>query len=501
MKHAAITTVMFFGIALAGGGVAAAAPRAVTVARTTTIPACTRFVDTAFTGVSNGTVQRPYKTIAAAVAAAAPGAIICVAQGVYAERLSPGTKPFTLAGGFQRGKAFEVRDSALYVSKARGNSGSFIRIEDPGPSGNQLTAIDGFEITGYSQAIYRDIFYSQRFDLTNNFIHDNVCANPALVGAGFSLNNVSGAIRGNVFARNRCSRGGAGALFDSTNENTVTIANNLVESNAGTEPQISHGGGLYLFANGITIRANAFVRNRVTGWGAGLYVGADTGRGQHTSATMTWNVYRDNRAGAGGGLFCDDSARCRSDHEIYDRNCGGNIYLDGGPGGSGRTIARFDHLTNVGALAVGCGGQGAGVRIDKDNTAPDTYSFTNAIFWANAPDRDFAASCTAECGAISVRVTYSIVDRQYANDGVAITFGPGNITPVNPLFVSPNTGDFHLKSRFGHWTPTGYVPDAVRSPALAKGDPNGAVDQNPPRAGTRTELGAYGNSNEASYVR
>ena len=133
----------------------AATPRAVKVARTRVIPACTRFVDAAAAPGGTGTAARPFKTIAAAAAAAPASAIICVAQGVYRETLLPGTKPFTLAGGFQSGKAFKVRNSARYVSKAHGNgAGSFIRIEDPGPTGNQLTAIDGFEITGYSQAIY-----------------------------------------------------------------------------------------------------------------------------------------------------------------------------------------------------------------------------------------------------------------------------------------------------------------------------------------------------------
>ena len=514
MRHAAIAVAALFGMALADGSAAAepasppdgplqraGVPRAVKIARTRKIPACTLFVDASFTGVSTGTPQNPYKTIAAAVTAANPGAVICVAEGVYAESLAP-QKPFTLAGGFQSGQEFNVRDSALYVSKAQGNGGSFIRIEDPGPSGGELTAIDGFEITGYAQAVYRDIYYSQRFDLTNNFIHDNDCGDTALAGAGFALNNVSGTIRGNVFARNRCGRGGAGAMNDSTNENTVTIVQNLVEDNVGDEPQISHGGSLYLFANRIAIKGNAFVGNTVTGWGGGLYVGAFTGGGQQTTATMSWNVYRDNRAGgAGGGFFCDDSAKCLSDHEIYDRNCGGNIYLDSGPGGAGPTVARFDHLTNTRALAVGCDSPGNGVQIDKNNTAADNYSFTNAIFWGNAKNSDFVASCGAGCGAVKVRVTYSMVRKRYQNGGVSISFGKGILAPTNPLFVSPNRGNFHLKSTFGHWTPAGYVADAVSSPALAMGDPNGAVDEQPPLAGDRTELGAYGNSAEASYVQ
>ncbi len=517
MRHAAITNVALFGVVLAGmvlgacsgvdggsssGGPPGNAPRAVPTAGTKEIPECTSFVDAASSG-GQGTATAPYETIAEAVAAADNGAIICVAEGTYAEELAPGEKYFTLAGGFQKGKEFKVRDSSRYVSKAQGSGGSFLRIEDPAPKEDQLTAIDGFEITGYSQAIYRDVYYSQRFDITNNFIHDNECADTSLVGAGFSLNNVSGTIKDNVFSKNTCGRGGAGALNDALNESKVLIENNLFEGNAGNEPGSSHGGALYLFGNELRITANEFIDNTVTGWGAGLYVGAYTPGGQQTSATLTWNVYRDNRAGiAGGGLFCDDSATCLSDHEIYDKNCGGNIYLDSGPGGAGPTIAKFDHLTNFGALEVGCNAPGNGVQIDRENDdASDDYSFTNAIFSGNAEGRDFVTGCNSGCDAVKVNVTYSMVQTDYTNGGLDVTFGTGNVAPEDPLFVDAKAGDFHLKSTEGHWTPDGYVKDNATSPAIGKGDPDGAVDDNPDCAGDRSELGAYGNSGEASCVR
>ena len=395
----------------------------------------------------------------------------------------------------------QCANSARYVSKAQGRGGSFIRSEDPGPKGDQLTAIDGFEITGYSQAIYRDIYYSQRFDITNNHIHGNRCADPSLAGGGFALNNISGRIQGNVFRNNACGRGGAGFLNDDAKENVVVIEGNLVDRNAGTEPDSSHGGALYLFAKTIRISANLFTRNTVTRWGAGLYVAADIGSGQKTTATLNWNIYRGNSAGiAGGGLFCDEGATCLSFHEIYDGNCGGNIYLDSGVGG-GPTIARFDHLTNVGALDVGCTGPGPGVRIDRDRDQADAYSFVNAIFWGNAPGQDFAANCDRACGVVKVNVSYSLVQTRYARNGLTVTFGAGNIAPTDPLFADPGSGDFHLKSAHGRWTPAGYVRDPVTSPLLGKGYPEGAADQNPERAGTRNELGAYGNSGEASLTR
>jgi hypothetical protein len=474
------------------------APRAVTVARTTEMPRCSAFVDAAAGASGNGSAQAPHKTITAAIAAAGAGAVICVAQGTYAEQIKPGEKAFTLAGGFQRG--FAARDSATYVSKVTGRGGSFIRYEDVGPKGS-LTAIDGFDISGFSQAIVRDYYESQRFEVTNNHIHDNKCANDKLAGAGVALNNVTGRIAGNVFRNNSCGRGGAVFLNDTTKENTVTIERNLIDNNHGTEPEASHGGAVYVFGKLLRITGNLFTRNSVTKWGGGLYVGAWIEGGHFTTANLNWNIYRDNRAGnGGGGMFCDDGATCASYHEVYDRNCGSNIYLDSGTP-AGPTRARFDHLTNVNALAVGCSGPGAGVRIDNENGSPDTYSFINALFWGNAPGLDFIATCDKQCNKARVNVSYSMVQTKFGDQGLKVNFGEGVVPPADPLFADPAKGDFHLKSTAGRWTPSGYVQDPVMSPAIAKGYAGGGPSDNPERAGTRNELGAYGNSVEASYVR
>jgi hypothetical protein len=239
----------------------------------------------------------------------------------------------------------------------------------------------------------------------------------------------------------------------------------------------------------------------VTGWGAGLYLGAYIDGGQHTSGKLSWNVYRGNRAGIfGGGFFCDDAAHCTSDHEVFVGNCGGNVYYDSG--GGGPTIGHVDHMTNVGALSSDCKSPGAGVQIDHDDTTPDAYTFTNSLFWKNGKNMDFVASCITGCNAVKITVTYSMVQKRYTKIGaVKITFGPGIVAPSDPRFISLAKRDFHLKSKFGHWTSAGYRKDTVSSPALAKGDPNSPVNAQPPRAGDRNELGAYGNSSQASYVR
>lgn len=494
---------LVFGFAGMSGGASAqdAVPRAVTVARAVNIPACTVFVDASGAGGA-GTAQSPHKTIAGALNAAAPGAVICVAEGTYSEQLKPGEKYLTLAGGFQRGSNFAVRDSARYVSKVQGNGGSFFRVaDDPAPKDGQLTAIDGFELTGYAQAIVRDVYYSQRFDVTNNHIHDNTCGDDA-VGAGVALNNVTGRVQGNVFRNNACGRGGALSVNDSEQKNTLLVAGNLVDNNHGTEKDASHGGAFYLFGKTLTIAGNLFTNNSVTQWGAGLYVGGSQESKNYTTATLSWNIYRGNKAGnGGGGFFCDDGATCISEHEIFDGNCGGNVFVDGGYEDSLTTNARFSFMTNVGALEPGCGAPGPGVRIDKNGGAPDNYSFTNSIFWNNAPGKDFVETCDVNCSG-KITVSHSMVQTNYLSQGKAkIAFGPGIVAPADPLFAAPEQGDFHLKSTAGRWAPGGYVQDSEMSPAIAKADPAAPADKNPERAGKSNELGAYGNSSEASYTR
>lgn len=420
------------------------APRAVTVARATAIPACSVFVDAASKG-GDGSIAKPHRTIGAAVEAAPAGAVICVAEGAYSDALVPGAKHFTLAGGFQRGSGFKVRDSATYVSKVTGKGGSFLHIDqDAGPV-NQLTAIDGFDISGFSQAILRDYWEPQRFDVTNNAIHDNACSDATRAGAGVALINVSGSITGNVFRNNACGRGGAIFL---NNANAVTIARNLIDGNAGTEPDSAHGGAVYVFGEALTITGNLFTNNRVSQWGGGLYVGAYRPGNQPTTATMSWNVYRGNKAGnSGGGFFCDDGATCHSTHEIYAGNCGGNVLVDGGAQGSGPTVATFDRITNVGALSPDCKSPGTGLIVDTwEALDADQYTITNAIFWGNAPGQDFSTSCGSGCAGIKVAVSHAMVQTAYPKEGIAIKFGAGVVAPADPMFVAPDTGDYRLKA-------------------------------------------------------
>ncbi|MCO6401215.1 MAG: right-handed parallel beta-helix repeat-containing protein [Verrucomicrobia bacterium] len=70
---------------------------------------------------------------------------------------------------------------------------------------------------------------------------------------------------------------------------------------------------------------------------------------------------------------------------------------------------------------------------------------------------------------------------------------------TNPLFASPASGDFHLRSTLGRWADgTGFVTDAQSSWAIDRGSTNSAYVLEPMPNGARINIGAYGNTEYAS---
>ena len=74
---------------------------------------------------------------------------------------------------------------------------------------------------------------------------------------------------------------------------------------------------------------------------------------------------------------------------------------------------------------------------------------------------------------------------------------------VDPLFVnnvttSPDLVDLHLKSVAGRWNGSSWVTDSVQSPCIDAGDPSSSYSSEPSPNGGRINIGAYGNTAEAS---
>ncbi|MDY7011655.1 MAG: right-handed parallel beta-helix repeat-containing protein [Planctomycetota bacterium] len=74
-----------------------------------------------------------------------------------------------------------------------------------------------------------------------------------------------------------------------------------------------------------------------------------------------------------------------------------------------------------------------------------------------------------------------------------------NITQ-DPLLTDPEKEDFHLKSKAGRWNPNAkkWVKDKVHSLCINSGDPKPECSNEPAPNGKRINMGAYGNTKEAS---
>ena len=84
-------------------------------------------------------------------------------------------------------------------------------------------------------------------------------------------------------------------------------------------------------------------------------------------------------------------------------------------------------------------------------------------------------------------------------NGFPIPSGTENLE-ADPLFADAAAADFHLKSVHGRWSPgkSDWVKDPETSSCLDAGDPSDTYADEPEPSGERVNLGAYGNTAEAS---
>ncbi len=80
---------------------------------------------------------------------------------------------------------------------------------------------------------------------------------------------------------------------------------------------------------------------------------------------------------------------------------------------------------------------------------------------------------------------------------VGCTPGAGDISK-DPLFANPSKKDFHLKSQYGRWDGKKWVKDKATSPCIDAGDPKSKWKNESAPNGGRVNIGAYGNTSEAS---
>jgi len=192
--------------------------------------------------------------------------------------------------------------------------------------------------------------------------------------------------------------------------------------------------------------------------------------------------------GSGAGVYCVDSSPVIKNNVIVENwalsvgaYCnGGGIYCE-------RSSALIVNNTIVenGTTGerIGCGsstwgGRGGGVYI-----VDSPVTITNCIIRGNIADE----GNPQVFGSPSIR--YSNVEGGFPGDG--------NIDE-DPLFADPFHFDFHLLSSYGRWTEHGWVADEESSPCIDAGDPASDYLREPGGNGERVNMGAYGNTPQAS---
>lgn len=307
-------------------------------------------------------------------------------------------------------------------------------------------------------------------------------------------------------------------------ESSPTIRKCVITSNLGR-----HGAGIFCYGGAPTIEYNDINSNVAASAGGGIFC-------NQSSPTIRHNKIGDNAAYTGGGISCDGGTPVIEDNEFGNNDAetsGGTLFLfqssptirrcqftDSSvfPGGNGGAIYAANSTTALGhcafiicSAADGSGGalflEGGTADLDHCTIAAGSATLGGGIRCQQA-DLTLTNSIIAFCapgGGISVSgnaPTVAYCDL-YDNTGGDWTdylpTGGGNIS-LDPQFVDIQEGDVHLRSVTGRWDQsTGtWVTDTLHSPCIDAGDPAADFSAEPAPNGSRVDMGAYGNTGEAS---
>ena len=302
-----------------------------------------------------------------------------------------------------------------------------------------------------------------------------ICGNSARGGAGIYIMSYSPAIENNTITWNTATWSGGGMDCGSI-DNTLYIRENTIAGNhAGWD-----GGGVYSSLVIVRLRNNVICGNRTWDEGGGIYYGSASSGGEVRGNTISENYGGGIRAGSGAPSIrnCivwgngDDLNGCSATYsDIEDGDAGtGNISDDpafaGGPSGSWTANATYNSSTFQSTLTDGTASwttnQFAGMLIN-----PDTSEERQSVIVGNT--------------ATTITVWADVSSVGHAGDGYQIW-------------------DYHLKSFYGRWTKDGWVKDAraEHSPCIDKGSPSDSYYYEPLPHGYCVNMGAYGNTDQAS---
>ena len=451
---------------------------------------------------ANGSASAPYRNIQEAVDAALNGDTIKVAAGEYRGAVAIREKNLRLIGGYtgasasvySRGGSGDFTSRVPRSSRILGEGADQVLEVDFNGS-TQWGIIDGFAISGGKLGLKAHTFEDSTgkyFLLMNNTVSGN--SNPEGYVAGVAINLVSTAVLNNTISGNTALA--YAGLFVDGNANTAgLVKSNLVEANISTE-EYGHAAGIAFRGKNTTgsVTRN-IVKNNRGFYGAGIFVDGDVGP---NFTRVSFNTVMRNKGFFGTGEFVDGGATAIVENEIIAWNetingeFGGAFAVDSGPN-THVTMINCTVAHNPSFYDEFSGGNG--LVISEDASDSVTVDVRNCIFWRNAM-LPRAKEINAP-GSGLLKIEFSNVD-QSLQANAHLQLGTGMLR-ADPLFADPQNEDFHLKSKSGRWNQGAWVMDAVDSPCLDAGDPNSIFQNEPAPNGSRINLGAWGNTPEASH--
>lgn len=351
-------------------------------------------------------VPADVNTIQEAIDRAPSGSVILVSEGTYPERIDFHGKALALKS--ESGPANTTIDG--------GDAGSAVTFETAeGPQ----SILDGFTVKN-GRAVSRGggIYISEA---SPTIVNNTIVNNRAYWGGGISAESSASRIENNLIKANSSYVGGGLALGPGTAQ---ILGNRIVQNVADAE-----GGGLYLFAAGITrIQGNFISEN--TGDGISL---------ENADAEIIQNLISRN---IGGGLRWLVPGSGRGPRLVNNTIVGNGIYADG-------FDSKVELVNNI-------------IVVDEGPAifCTEQYDLTPPIFRYNDVVSLKGAAYEGSCGNPT---------------GVE-----GNISSY-PLFLCPQTGNYHLSAESsaidaGDGSVTG-VPasDLSGGPRLTDGNGDGTA--------------------------
>jgi parallel beta-helix repeat protein/predicted outer membrane repeat protein len=192
--------------------------------------------------------------------------------------------------------------------------------------------------------------------------------------------------------------------------------------------------------------------------------------------------------------------------ENYAANSGGGIYLIGNPMLKNCILCNNSAGNLGGAIyAYACSAKIQNCTISRNTAQTQSGGglYLNDCGNSQIVNTICYGNTAVNSSDIAVETVWPAIT--YSDFSISVS-GIGNLVK-DPLFADPINSDFHLKSAGGRWTSNGWVySDGVVSPCINAGvsysenDSSSFYFNEPWNNGLRINMGAYGNTNQASIT-